>query len=132
MLEDMARPRLLLPANLVLVALLLVHVLDHELRQTASVPDAAGAAGLAGFAAALLALGLTAARSRLAAPATALVGFATAAGFLAVHVLPDWGPFSQPYPDIDVDAASWAAMLVPAAAAAAAGAIGLSRLRDEA
>jgi len=116
-------------ANLVLIALLVVHALDHVLRQTASVPAEAAMAATVGFVAAVAALALSLAGTRWAAPTTALVGLATAAGFVVVHVLPQWSVFSQPYADIPVDAASWVAMLVPAFAAAGVGLLGLRTQR---
>ncbi|MGI8945581.1 MAG: hypothetical protein ACR2GL_05005 [Thermoleophilaceae bacterium] len=119
----------LVVANAVLVAVLVVHALDHALRQEATVPGLVVAAGAFGFVAALVALGLGLARARLDAPATAVVGFGTVLGFLAVHVAPDWGPFSQPYSDIPVDDLSWAILIAPIAVAAAAGLVGLSRSR---
>ncbi len=120
--------RVLGAANLALVALLVVHTLDHTLRQTATVPAETATAATVGFVAAGAALLLSLAGSRRAAALTALVGFGTAAGFVAVHVFPEWSVFSQPYADIDVDGLSWVAMLVPALAAAGVGALGLSRL----
>lgn len=124
------RTDLLAAANLTLLALLFVHTLDHTLRQTAPVPAEAAFAGFAGIGAGLVALALSLATSRLAPVVTAFVGIATAVGFVAVHVLPEWSVFSQPYADIDVDALSWAGMLVPAVAAAGIGVLGLSRLRS--
>ena len=124
----MARPqanRLLVAGNLTLVALLVLHSLDHIVRQTASVPAEAAVAGTVGLGASLGALALAMSGSRWAAAATALVGLATAVGFVAVHVLPEWSVFSQPYADIDVDAVSWVGMLVPAAAAAGVGTLAL-------
>jgi hypothetical protein len=42
-------------------------------------------------------------RRHSAAPTGAiLVGFTTAGGFLAVHVVPDWGPLADGYPEADV------------------------------
>lgn len=127
--KPVAAPRVLAGANLTLLVLLVVHTLDHTLRQTAPVPAEAAFAGFAGIGAGLVALGLSLARSGLAPLATAFVGFATAVGFVAVHVLPEWSVFSQSYADIDVDALSWVGMLVPAVAAAGIGVLGLSRLR---
>jgi len=120
----------LVAGNLMLVGLLVLHSLDHIVRKPASVPAEAAVAGTAGLAAAIGALSLSAARSRWAPAATALVGLATAAGFVAVHVLPEWSVFSQPYADIDVDAVSWVGMLVPAAAAAGVAVLAL-RLRPD-
>ena len=111
-----------------LLALLVVHSLDHALRQDARVPAEASTGGAVAFVAAVLALALAVAGSRLAPLASTLVGLGTAAGFVAVHVLPEWSAASQPYADIDVDALSWVAMLVPALAAAGVGVLGLRLL----
>jgi hypothetical protein len=116
---------MLVPANLLLLGLLLIHALDHALRQEASVATAGQALGIAGMLGALLSLGLAAGASRLAPLATAIVGLSTAAGFVAVHLLPEWGAFSQPYHDLGVDGVSWIGMLVPMIGAALVGAIGL-------
>ncbi len=121
----------LIAGNLLLLALLVLHTLDHTLRQTETVPVEAATAATAGFVAAVLALGLVLGGHRLAPAATALVGLATSAGFVAIHVFPEWSVFSQPYADIDVDALSWAAMLVPALAAAGVGAIGVNAARSQ-
>ena len=121
--------RMLVPANVLLLGLLVIHALDHALRQDASVAAAGQALGAAGMLAALLSLGLAARASRLAPLATAVVGLSTAAGFVAVHLLPEWGPFSQPYQGLGVDGVSWIGMLVPMIGAALAGAIGLRAAR---
>ena len=123
------RSRGLVAWSALLLGLLVVHALDHALRQEAAVPAGTSAVGAAGFLAVLLVLGLAVAGHPLAPAATAFVGFATAAGFLALHVLPDWGPFSQPYSDIPVDDLSWVAMVVPAVSGLVIGGVGLSRLR---
>jgi len=123
--------RSLIAANLVLVGLLVMHTLDHLLRQEAPVPSGTAIAGTAGLVVALLVLGLALAGHGLAPAATALVGLGTAAGFVALHVFPDWGVFSQPYADIEVDGLSWAAMIAPALAAAVVGAIGVRAARSQ-
>jgi len=125
------RQRELVAANLLLVVLLAVHSLDHVLRQSDPVPAEAAVAGLAGLGTAVVCLVLAIAGSRWAPTATALVGLATPIGFVAIHVLPEWSVFSQPYADIDVDALSWIGMLVPAIAAAGVGAIGLRAARSQ-
>jgi len=116
-----------------LLALLGLHALDHTLRQSAAVPTEASTLGTLGFVVTVAALVLALAGSRFAWPLTALVAFGTTFGFLAVHVAPDWGPFSQPYADIPVDALSWVAMLVPAVVALGVGVFAVragSRLRS--
>ncbi len=115
-------------ANALLLGLLVIHALDHALRQEATVPAGTSAVGAAGFLAVLGVLGLAVIGHPLAPAATAFVGFATAAGFLGVHVIPDWGPFSQPYQDIPVDDLSWVGMIVPAVSGLVVGGVGLSRL----
>lgn len=120
---------MLVGANLMLVSLLIIHTLDHALRQSATVPTPGAILGLSGQVFALLVLGLSVAGSRWAALGTAVAGFGTTVGFAAVHLLPDWGPFSQPYGDIPVDALSWAAMIVPLLGAALAGIVGVQALR---
>lgn len=112
---------MLIAALAMLLGLLVVHALDHSLRQSAPVPAGASTLGTLGFLAAGTTLLLALIGSRWAWPLTALVAFGTFVGFLAVHVAPDWGPFSQPYADIPVDALSWVAMLVPAAVALGVG-----------
>ena len=104
-----------------LLGLLIVHALDHSVRQSSPVPAEASTLGTIGFVVTGAALVLAVIGSRWAWPLTALVAFGTFAGFLLVHVAPDWGPFSQPYADIPVDALSWVAMLVPAAVALGVG-----------
>jgi hypothetical protein len=112
-----------------LLAMQVIHALDHTLRQTARVPTEASTLGTIGFVTTGAALVLALIGSRWAWAATALIAFGTFAGFVAVHVLPDWGPFSQPYADIPVDALSWVAMLVPALVAFG---VGLHALRASA
>ena len=104
-----------------LLGLQVIHALDHTLRQSAPVPAEASTLGTIGFVAIGTALVLAVMGSRWAWAATTLVALGTFVGFIAVHVLPDWGPFSQPYADIPVDALSWVAMLVPAAVALGVG-----------
>ncbi len=125
----MGRHGRLAAAILSLLALLVLHALDHSLRQEAKVPAEASTGAAVAFVAAVAALALALAGSRLAPLAAALVGLGTAAGFVAVHVLPEWSAASQPYADIDADALSWVAMLVPALAAAGVGVLGLRSLR---
>jgi hypothetical protein len=112
---------MLIAALAMLLGLLVIHALDHSLRQSAPVPTEASTLGTVGFVATGAALVLAIMGSRWAWPLTALVALGTFAGFLLVHVAPDWGPFSQPYEDIPVDALSWIAMLVPALVALGVG-----------
>ena len=63
--------------------------------------------------------------------AATVVGFANALGFIAVHVVPDWGPLSDGYPGLRVDALSWTIVFVPIAAALWLALTGLSLLRAQ-
>jgi hypothetical protein len=58
-----------------------------------------------------------------------VVGFWTALGVTASHILPHWSALSDPYPDLNVDALSWVIVLLEIGAAAALGVVGLSELR---
>ena len=115
------RDPLLIAVLVMLFGLLVIHALDHTLRQSAPVPTEASTLGTIGFVVTGAALVLAVFGSRWAWPLTTLIAFGTFAGFVLVHVVPDWGPFSQPYSDIPVDALSWVAMIVPALAALAVG-----------
>ncbi|MDQ3587367.1 MAG: hypothetical protein M3350_09145 [Actinomycetota bacterium] len=117
-----------------LLALLVLHALDHSVRQSAPVPTGASTLGTLGFVVTATAFAFALSGSRWAWPLTALVAFGTTFGFLAVHVAPDWGPFSQPYADIPVDALSWVGMLVPAVVAFGVGVFAVRagpRMRSE-
>jgi hypothetical protein len=103
----------LLIANVVLVALLGGHIADHAFHQTGpGLPLAAGIPGLLGAAAAVVSLVMTARRAPYAVPFAALVGVATAIGFVVIHIAPHWSMFSDPYADRSVDAISWTEMLM--------------------
>jgi hypothetical protein len=121
-------PNRLLWPNLILVATLLLHDLDH-VRQGREIEPAVIAIGILGDVLAIASLVLAIARSPLAPAAAVVVGFGTAIGFVAVHVVPDWGPVSQGYPGTPVDGLSWAAAIVPIIAAAFLGFTGLSSMR---
>ncbi len=116
---------MLIAAMAMLLGLLVAHALDHSLRQSATVPAGTATLGTLGLVANGAALVLALAGTRWAWPLTALVAFGTFVGFLVVHVVPDWGPFSQPYTDIPVDALSWVAMLTPAVVAFGVGVFAL-------
>jgi hypothetical protein len=103
-------------AALVLVAADVAHALDHT-RQGRGLAAEVYTAGVAGWVALGALLVLVARGHRLAAPYAAAVGAAVAVGFVAVHVLPHWSAFSDPYPAWDPDALSWALVVVPLLAA---------------
>jgi hypothetical protein len=122
-----ARRGLVLPA-LVLLTALVLHDLDH-LRQGRSIEPLVIGLGVVGDIGAITALVLAVRGSRLAPVAAVLVGFATALGFVLVHVVPDWGPLSDGYPDLAIDGVSWILVAIPMAAALWLGANGVTALR---
>ena len=58
----------------------------------------------------------------------AVVGLSGAVGVAASHLAPHWSTLSDPYPDLHVDALSWAVMLGEIAAAVVLGIVALRRL----
>ncbi len=108
--------RNLLWASVALLAAVLLHDLDH-IRQDRSVEPLVVAIGVVGDIAVITMVALAIRGSRFAAPAAILVGFANFFGFIAVHVVPDWGPLSDGYPGLPVDGLSWTIVFVPMAAA---------------
>ena len=106
----------------------LLHTADH-FRQ-----------GLGGLTPAILVAGTTltvlaivvmvmALRGHPRAPAfCAAVGLSGAVGVAASHLAPHWSTLSDPYPDLSVDALSWAVMLAEIAAALVLAIVALRQL----
>ena len=115
--------------TLAVVAVTWLHDLDH-VRQIRDVEPGVGLIGLVGVIANLVALALVMGRHALAPLAAVVLGLGTAVGFLAVHVLPDWGPLSDGYPDLPVDATSWAIAILPIFIGLGLGVTGLAEMRD--
>jgi hypothetical protein len=103
-------------AALLLVGADVAHALDHT-RQARTLATEVYGAGVAGWIALAVLLVLVARGHRLAAPYAAAVGLSVAAGFVAVHLLPHWSAFSDPYSGFHPDALSWGLVAVPALAA---------------
>ena len=103
-------------AALLLVAADVAHALDHA-RHGRDLAGEVYAAGVAGWVALAALVVLVARRHRLAAPYAAAAGAAFAGGLLAVHVVPRWSAFSDPYSAWDADALSWALVVLPLLAA---------------
>jgi hypothetical protein len=119
---------LLLGACLALVSLSVLHDLDH-VRQDRPLPAVLTAVGIIGPAAAAFALLLVARRHHLAPAVAALVGAGSLVGLIAVHLLPRWSVFSDPYPEVQVDALAWTSLGLFMLAASAVGTLGLLRRR---
>ncbi len=101
--------------SLALLVSIVLHDLDH-LRQGRSVEPLVVGIGVLGDIAIITTVALVIRRHPLAPLAATLVGFANFFGFIAVHVVPDWGPLSDGYPGLQLDALSWAIVFIPMAA----------------
>lgn len=126
--QPMSRNYRLVEANLVLVALLVLHDLDH-VRQGRTVGGSVIAVGVVGALGALASLILALVPHPLAPFASFLVGTGTAIGFAAAHVLPHWSVISDPYPGLGVDAASWLSLGASMVVAVAVGLVGFRAIR---
>jgi hypothetical protein len=117
-------------ANLVLFALLTAHTVDHAVNQPSrDLPATGSVLGIAGFVIVATSAMLALRRSPAAPAAAVFAGVATTIGFLAIHLLPAWSePISDPYWDFAANAASWALLIAPLAAAIALAVIGMRRL----
>ena len=125
---EASRP-LLWPA-LALLASIVLHDLDH-LRQGRSIEPLVVGIGVIGDVAILATVALVIRGHRLAPLAATLIGFANFFGFIAVHVVRDWGPLSDGYPGLPVDGLSWAIVFIPMAAGLWLGLAGLRERRSE-
>ena len=85
-----------------------VHTADHLRRGMDVVPPAVFTAGIIQGVLAVIAVVLVFRGSRWAPHAAILVGFASALGFTAAHLLPTWGAFSGSFLDAaPVEAVTW-------------------------
>ena len=122
----------LVTAAAVFMAANILHTLDH-FRQGVSGLSWEIVAGGSTLTLLALAVLVLAVRRHPRAPAfAAVVGIAGAIGIASSHLAPHWSALSDPYPEIHVDALSWAVMLLEIAAALALGAVGTRDLRHEA
>jgi len=117
--------------NLLVLALLVIHTVDHAVGQPSrELPGSSSIVGAAGFAIIAASSWLAIQRSPIAPEASAAVGALTAAGIIAVHLFPTWWTWlSDPYWDFDPNAASWLSLLTLLASAAYLTAVGLSYQR---
>lgn len=105
-------------SGLVLFVLLGAHTIDHAVNQPArEVPALSGLVALLGFSVVAAAIILATRRSAYAPAAAVLAGASTVAGFVVVHLLPDWTPLSDPYWDFAPNLLSWALIAAPVVAA---------------
>jgi hypothetical protein len=116
-------------ANLAFVAANLAHLLDHLRQGTERLTGEVVAGGAVLSVVAVATLALTLRHDRRAPLVAAVVGLWTAVAVAASHLAPHWSAFSDSYPELPVDALSWAIMLAEIVTAAVFGLIGLSELR---
>lgn len=125
--------RMLLAAALVFAVALLVHGADHARRGIEVSTMTVRIAGAAQFIAGVIAVALVLRRHRLAPAVAVGVGFVSAVGFVAAHLLPHWSSFSDPFVGRvvapGVNAFSWFAALFEIAADVALGLAGVALLR---
>ena len=111
----------------------LVHGADHLRRGTDVVTTQVLSAGTIQFVLAVIAVGLVFRGHRLAPAAAIAVGFPSAIGFAAAHLLPEWGAFSDSFTGADVapgvNALSWVTAVLEIGADLAFGAAGVVVLR---
>jgi hypothetical protein len=119
----------LLRANILFVAVNLLHTADHQRQGTEGLTWEIYLGGSAITLAAIASLVLAARRDERAAIFGAVLGLSAAAGIAASHIAPHWSAFSDSYPQIHADAISWAAVLLEIAGALLLAAIGLRELR---
>ena len=119
--------------SLVFAAAVLVHGADHLRRGIDAVSTTVFAAGNAQLVAGAIAVALVLRRHPLAPAVAVGVGFVSAFGFAAAHLLPHWSAFSDAYVGVqrgpDVNAFSWFTALFEIAADLAFGFAGLAVLR---
>jgi hypothetical protein len=124
---------LLRPATAVFAVALAVHAADHLRRGMDVVTTHVQWAGNLQLTLAVVTIALVWARHPAAPALAAAVGFASAVGFTAAHLLPDWGAFSDPFTGGEVAPHvtwfSWFAALFEIAADALLGVAGVRALR---
>ncbi|MEA2451961.1 MAG: hypothetical protein QOG04_671 [Actinomycetota bacterium] len=92
------------------LALTVLHDLDH-MRQGRDLPTAVSLVGLVATVAAIGFFVWVWRDGETARRAAGAWGVAVALGLIAIHVLPDWGPVSDPFSAADVDALSWISLI---------------------
>jgi hypothetical protein len=104
--------RSLVTANVVFVAVNLLHTADHERQGTGGLTTEIVLGGSALTLAAIASLVLAWRRSEHAPIFAVVLGLTAAAGIAASHIAPHWSALSDSYPEIGADALSWVVMLL--------------------
>ena len=112
-----------------------VHGADHVRRGTDVVTDVVRGAGATQAVLVALAVVLVFRRHRLAPLVALIVGFVSAIGFSAAHLLPQWSAFSDPFTGTavapGVTAFSWFSAAFEIVAGLAFGIAGLQLMKEE-
>lgn len=113
---------------------LLVHGADHVRRGLSASPLLVVIAGNVQLAAAVLVVAMVFMRHRWAARGAVILGFASAIGFAAAHLLPAWGPLSDSFvhapASAGVTAYSWVTAIVEICTDAVFGIAGIRAFRS--
>lgn len=121
---------MLLVVGALFVLAVVIHNGDHVRRGADSLDAGVFWLGTAAIALEVGLVVLVYQRHRLAPLAAAVAGLTLAAGYVLVHFLPEWGPFSDPLLGEDgIDGWSITAATIEVVAALALGAAGLVALR---
>jgi hypothetical protein len=124
-------PRALALATAVFAAGLGVHNADHVRRGVDATTPEVFWAGMVVFVASLTTIMLVVIGHRLAPVFAVAVGFATAAGVTASHLLPRWSALSDSLPDGHLGAVTWVAVFAEIIGALVLAVAGLAALRHE-
>ncbi len=119
----------LLVAHVAFIAAMALHTLDHMRQGTGRLSVGVLAGGTFLSVIAVAPLWLTFRRHPKAPLVAVIVGFYTAVAVTAAHLVPNWGVFSDPYPDLSLDAYSWSVMLSEIVMGLIFGAVGLLEMR---
>ena len=122
---------MLTKANLLVLGLLVLHTVDHAVAQPArELPGSSSLVGAAGFAITSASAWLAIHRSPLAPRVSAAVGFLTAQGIVAIHLMPSWWRWvSDPYWNFDASFVSWLSLIALLASAVYLTVIGIRDAR---
>jgi hypothetical protein len=116
-------------AALLFAAGLALHTADHLRRGTGVLTPEVLWGGMVVTVAGVIAITAVLTRHRLAPTVAAAVGFSTAIGVSASHLLPHWSSFSDAFPGSAADALSWAAVSIEIASAIMLGAAAVYAMR---
>jgi hypothetical protein len=123
--------RALLMASAALLVAVALHGVDHYLQErgVGALTTEVRIGGLVNAVLAVIAFGLALRGHRHAPLVAATVGAYLAVGVSAAHFAPHWSALSDPYADLDLGFASWAAAAAEVGAAAVLAVVGVAALR---